>query len=275
MNISSGYQLQNGVMLPCIGLGAYRLGDHTVSAVLAALKAGYRMIDTASRYENEAEVGEAVRASGLAREDVFVTTKIWNDDQRNHTQWQAFEASLKRLGMDYVDMYMVHWAIEDQYIETWKVLLQLYEEKLTRVIGVCNFEIPHLQALEAATGFLPMVNQIEIHPKNTRKELIAWCREHGIVVEAWAPLGSGTVLGIKTLSDIGARYGKSPAQVILRWDLQNHIAVIPRSSNPERISQNADIFDFSLTEEEMGMIDALNENWINPLSGGDTNNVTF
>ena len=275
MDINSGYKLKNGIILPCIGLGAYKLGDKTVSSVLAALAAGYRMIDTASRYENEAEVGEAVRKSGIPREEIFITTKVWNEDQRNHTQREAFEASLQRLGMDYVDMYMVHWAIEGRFVETWKILLDLYEQKRVRVIGVCNFEIPHLEELWTRTGVLPMVNQIEIHPKNTRKELIAWCKAHGIQVEAWAPLGSGMVLGLPELAEIAARHGRTPAQVILRWDLQNGIAVIPRSTSPERIAQNADIFDFELTDEEMSAIDALNENWINPLSGGDPNNVTF
>ena len=268
-------KLANGVELPQVGLGVYKLGDKTVASIHAALAAGYRSIDTATRYQNEDLVGEAVRTCGLPRSDVFVTTKVWNDAQREHRQRQAFEDSLRVLDIEYIDMYMVHWAIEGCYVETWKILEKLYEEKLVRAIGVCNFEIHHLEELAKHAGIMPMVNQIEIHPKNTRKELIRYCQERGIVCEAWAPLGSGTVLEEPVLNEIAEKYGKTPAQVILRWDLQNGLAVIPRSSNPVRIAQNIDLYDFELSEEDMARIDALNENWINPLSGGDPNNVTF
>ena len=268
-------KLHNGVELPQVGFGVYKLGEKTVESVLAAVASGYRSIDTATRYKNEDLVGEAVRTCGLKRSELFVATKVWNDDQREHRQRQAFEDSLRMLDIEYIDMYMVHWAIEGCYTETWKILEKLYEEKLVRAIGVCNFEIHHLEELDRHADIMPMVNQIEIHPKNTRKELIRYCRERGIVCEAWAPLGSGTVLEEPVLLELSKKYEKTPAQVILRWDLQSGVAVIPRSSNPARIAQNIDLYDFELEEEDMAKIDALNENWINPLSGGDPNNVTF
>lgn len=267
--------LHNGVKIPYVGFGVYNLKEKTIPSIEAALASGYRHIDTATRYQNEKEVGEVVRSCGLKREDIFVTTKVWNDAQREHRQREAFENSLKELGLEYVDMYMVHWAIEGAYCETWKILEKLYEEKLVRAIGVCNFEIHHLQEIEKIQNIAPMVNQIEIHPKNTRKELIKYCQEHNIVCEAWSPLGSGTLIDNPVLVELGKKYNKTSAQIMLRWDLQQNIVVIPRSSNPGRIAQNMDVFDFEISVEDMALIDSLNENQYNSITGANPDNVTF
>ena len=275
LNSKSCAVLHNNVNIQYIGLGVYNMGDKTIPSINTALKNGYRHIDTATRYKNEKEVGIAIAESGIKREDIFITTKIWNDAQREHRQREAFENSLKMLNMEYVDLYLIHWAIEGCYCETWKVLEKLYEEKLVRAIGVCNFEIHHLKELEKFQSIAPMVNQIEIHPKNTRKELISYCKKEGIVCEAWSPLGSGTLIDNPVLSEIGKKYNKTSAQVMLRWDLQQNIVTVPRSTNPQRIAQNIDIFDFELSDEDMKTIDDMNENQYNSITGADPNNVTF
>lgn len=237
-----------------------------------ALEIGYRHIDTAAFYENEEGVGQAIRESGIPREQVFVTTKVWNTDQGYETTLKAFDASLKKLGFDYVDLYLVHWPVKGKYKETYKALEKLYKDGYVRAIGVSNFQIHHLQDVLADCEIKPMVNQVEYHPRLTQKELLTFCRENGIQLEAWSPLMRGEILTEPTIVEIGKKYGKTPAQVVLRWDLQHGVVTIPKSVTPARIKENADIFDFSLTDEEMKQIDALN---LNKRVGPDPDNFNF
>ncbi|ASS87859.1 glyoxal reductase [Geobacillus lituanicus] len=266
--------LHNGVKMPWVGLGVYKVkeGEEVRSAVRTALEIGYRHVDTAAFYENEEGVGQAIRESGIPREQVFVTTKVWNTDQGYETTLKAFDKSLKKLGFDYVDLYLVHWPVKGKYKETYKALEKLYKDGYVRAIGVSNFQIHHLQDVLADCEIKPMVNQVEYHPRLTQKELQAFCRENGIQLEAWSPLMRGEILTEPTIVDIGRKYGKTPAQVVLRWDLQHGVVTIPKSVTPARIKENADIFDFSLTDEEMKQIDALN---LNKRVGPDPDNFNF
>ncbi|KZE97273.1 Glyoxal reductase [Geobacillus stearothermophilus] len=266
--------LHNGVQMPWVGLGVYKVkeGEEVKSAVRTALEIGYRHIDTAAFYENEEGVGQAIRESGIPREQVFVTTKVWNTDQGYETTLKAFDASLKKLGFDYVDLYLVHWPVKGKYKETYKALEKLYKDGYVRAIGVSNFQIHHLQDVLADCEIKPMVNQVEYHPRLTQKELLTFCRENGIQLEAWSPLMRGEILTEPTIVEIGKKYGKTPAQVVLRWDLQHGVVTIPKSVTPARIKENADIFDFSLTDEEMKQIDALN---LNKRVGPDPDNFNF
>ncbi|AKM17865.1 Glyoxal reductase [[Flavobacterium] thermophilum] len=266
--------LHNGVKMPWVGLGVYKVkeGEEVRSAVRTALEIGYRHVDTAAFYENEEGVGQAIRESGIPREQVFVTTKVWNTDQGYETTLKAFDKSLKKLGFDYVDLYLVHWPVKGKYKETYKALEKLYKDGYVRAIGVSNFQIHHLQDVLADCEIKPMVNQVEYHPRLTQKELQAFCRENGIQLEAWSPLMRGEILTEPTIVEIGKKYGKTPAQVVLRWDLQHGVVTIPKSVTPARIKENADIFDFSLTDEEMKQIDALN---LNKRVGPDPDNFDF
>ncbi|MFC0297639.1 aldo/keto reductase [Geobacillus jurassicus] len=266
--------LHNGVKMPWVGLGVYKVkeGEEVRSAVRTALEIGYRHVDTAAFYENEEGVGQAIRESGIPREQVFVTTKVWNTDQGYETTLKAFDRSLKKLGFDYVDLYLVHWPVKGKYKETYRALEKLYKDGYVRAIGVSNFHIHHLQDVLADCEIKPMVNQVEYHPRLTQKELHAFCQENGIQLEAWSPLMRGEILSEPTIVDIGRKYGKTPAQVVLRWDLQHGVVTIPKSVTPARIKENADIFDFSLTDEEMKQIDALN---LNKRVGPDPDNFNF
>lgn len=266
--------LHNGVKMPWVGLGVYKVkeGEEVRSAVRTALEIGYRHVDTAAFYENEEGVGRAIRESGIPREQVFVTTKVWNTDQGYETTLKAFDASLKKLGFDYVDLYLVHWPVKGKYKETYKALEKLYKDGYVRAIGVSNFQIHHLQDVLADCEIKPMVNQVEYHPRLTQKELQAFCRENGIQLEAWSPLMRGEILTEPTIVEIGKKYGKTPAQVVLRWDLQHGVVTIPKSVTPARIKENANLFDFSLTAEEMKQIDALN---LNKRIGADPDNFNF
>jgi diketogulonate reductase-like aldo/keto reductase len=241
------------------------------NAVAAALEAGYRLIDTAALYGNETGVGNAIRASGIRREDIFVTTKVWNSDQGYDNTLRAFEASLARLGFDYVDLYLVHWPVKGKYKDTWRALERIYKEGLARAIGVSNFHVHHLQDLMASSEVKPAVNQVECHPLLTQTELRKFCREQNIAFQAWAPIMKGQ-LDLPVLTELAAKYGKTPAQIVLRWDLQNDILTIPKSIRPERIRENAQIFDFELSAEDMARIDALNQN---SRFGADPDNFNF
>jgi diketogulonate reductase-like aldo/keto reductase len=265
--------LNNGVKMPWFGLGVYKSqeGSEVETAVAAALEAGYRLIDTASLYGNERGVGNAIRASGIRREDVFVTTKVWNSDQGYDETLRAFEASLERLGFDYVDLYLVHWPVKGKYKDTWRALERIYKEGRARAIGVSNFHIHHLEDLMASAEVVPAVNQVECHPLLSQVELRRFCREHNIAFQAWAPIMKGN-LELPVLQELAAKYGKTPAQIVLRWDLQNDILTIPKSVRPERIRENANIFDFELSAEDMAKIDALNEN---RRFGADPDNFDF
>jgi Aldo/keto reductase family. len=248
--------------MPYFGLGTYKIpdGEPVIKAVESALETGYRLIDTAAFYENEEGVGKAIRESGIKREEIFVTTKVWNTDQGYDSTLKAFEKSLKKLGLDYVDLYLVHWPVTGKYLETWRALRKLHENGVVKTIGVSNFHPQHLKRLMDEYGDIPAVNQVELHPYLNQEKLRAYCRDKGIQVQAWSPLAKGRLLNEPVLHQIGEKYGKTPAQVVLRWHLQHGIAIIPKSANPSRIQENADIFNFELTPEEMARIDGLNRN---------------
>ncbi|SET18910.1 aldo/keto reductase [Paenibacillus sp. NFR01] len=274
LHLQSKATLNNGVEMPWFGLGVYKVqeGNEVIESVKTAIQAGYRSIDTAALYGNEEGVGQAIRESGVPREELFITTKVWNSDQREGRVLEAFETSLNKLGLDYVDLYLVHWPVKDKYKETWKAMEQLYASGKVRAIGVSNFQIHHLQDLLADASVVPTVNQVELHPHLSQPQLRQFCKDNGIQIEAWAPLGQGRLLDNETLKDIAAVHGKSVAQVILRWDLQNGIVTIPKSVTESRIIENADIYDFELSSDEMKRIDDLNGDL---RYGADPDNFNF
>jgi 2,5-diketo-D-gluconate reductase A len=252
--------LNNGVQIPQLGFGVYKVStDDIVPAVQHALEVGYRHIDTATLYGNEAGVGRAVRESGIAREELFVTTKLWNDDQGHDAALKAFDTSLDQLGLDYVDLYLIHWPVPSRglYVETWKALEQIAADGRARAIGVSNFQPEHLRRLQAETGIVPAVNQVELHPSFTQTDLVEVHRELGIATEAWAPLGRAHDLDDPTVRGIADRLGRTPAQVVLRWHLQLGHVAIPKSVTPERIAANFDVFGFELGDGDVAAISAL------------------
>ena len=262
MNLKSTTKLANGVEMPWFGLGVFKVqeGQEVIDSVRAAIKAGYRSIDTATVYGNEEGVGQAIRESGVAREELFITTKVWNNDQGYDSTLAAFDLSLGKLGLDYVDLYLVHWPIRAKYKDTWRALEKLYADGKVRAIGVSNFQIDHLEDLLTGAVVKPMVNQVELHPLLSQLELREYCKAQGIQIEAWAPLAQGHLLDNEVIAEIAAHHNKTLPQVILRWDLQNGIVTIPKSVKEERITANADIFDFELSEDEISRINALNNN---------------
>ncbi|MFF2497079.1 aldo/keto reductase [Peribacillus sp. NPDC058075] len=265
-NLQDTTTLHNGVKMPWFGLGVFKVeeGPELVNAVKVAIKHGYRSIDTAAIYENEEGVGQGIREglkeAGISREDLFVTSKVWNADLGYESTIAAYEKSLKKLGLEYLDLYLIHWPVEGKYKEAWRALETLYKEGKVKAIGVSNFQIHHLKDLMADAEVKPMVNQVECHPRLTQKEVQAFCKEQGIQLEAWSPLMQGELLDNEVLQAIATKHGKSVAQVILRWDLQNGIVTIPKSTKEHRIVENSSVFDFELTEEEMNQIDELNQN---------------
>ncbi|MHC5258164.1 aldo/keto reductase [Streptomyces sp. UC4497] len=252
--------LNNGVEIPQLGFGVFQVpDDETTAAVTAALEAGYRSIDTAAIYGNETGVGRALAASGIAREDLFITTKLWNADQGYDATLAAFDASLEKLGLDHVDLYLIHWPTpeRDLYRETWKAIEKLVADGRIRAAGVSNFQPAHLERLLADSSLVPAVNQVELHPGLQQNELRAVHADLGIATEAWSPLAQGAVLGDEAITTIAARHGKSPAQVVLRWHLQLGNVVIPKSVTPTRIRENLDVFDFTLTDDELASLATL------------------
>lgn len=250
--------LNNGVEMPVFGLGTFKAaGSEVENAVTEALKLGYRSIDTAAVYANEEEVGRSIASSGIARDSLFVTTKVWNTDQGYDSTLRAYETSLKKLGLDYVDLYLIHWPGVDKFKDTWRALERLYSEGSVRSIGVSNFQIHHLEELLKDSGTVPVLNQVELHPRLVQKELREYCAAKNIKVEAWAPLMKGRLQDNELLQGIAAKYGKTVAQVILRWELQSDIIIIPKSVTPSRIKENSEIFDFELTGGELEAIAGL------------------
>jgi 2,5-diketo-D-gluconate reductase A len=252
--------LHDGVAIPRLGFGVFQIPpEETQEKVEEALGVGYRHVDTAAAYGNEAEVGAAIAATGVRREDVFVTTKLWNSEQGFDATLRAFEASLERLGTGHVDLYLIHWPLpeRDLFLDTWRAFERIKEEGGARSIGVSNFRIEDLERLEAEAEQLPTVNQVELHPRFQQAELRAWHADHDVATEAWAPLAQGDLLEDDTIATVAAHHERTPAQAILRWHLQVGNVVIPKSSNPERIRQNFEVFDFELSEDDMATIERL------------------
>ena len=279
--LTSTFKLSNGIEIPWVGFGTWQTpdGETAVNAVKQALVSGYRHIDTAAAYKNEGSVGQAIKESGVAREDIFITSKLWNEDRGYENTKKAFENTLKELDTDYLDLYLIHWpANEKQFddweeinLDTWKAMTELYKEGKIKAIGVSNFMTNHLEALLDAE-VKPMVNQIEYHPGYTQDAVVDLCRKHDILVEAWSPIGSGRLLENEELTKIADKYEKSVAQLCIRYVLQNDVLPLPKSVTPSRIEENTDIFDFEIMDEDMKTIDAM-ENV--GFSGMDPNEVDF
>jgi len=256
-------RLNNGVEMPQLGFGVFLVpADEVVEPVRSALDAGYRLIDTAKLYGNEEGVGRAIRESGIPRDEVFVTTKVWNSDHGYDSTLRAFDESQKLLGLDVVDLYLIHWPTpaRDLYLETWRALEQLYADGRVRAIGVSNFTLAHLQRLLGETTVVPAVNQVELHPGFTQDQLRDFHGQHGIVTESWSPLGRGHgLLDNPAVTSVADAHGKTPAQIVLRWHLQLGCVVIPKSTRSARIVENIDVFDIELTDAEMATFSALTE----------------
>jgi len=258
-------KLNNGVMIPRLGLGVYQSppGQVTQKAVQYALKTGYRHIDTARIYNNESDVGSALRNSGVKREDVFITTKLWNSDQGYETALKACDASLKRLGLKYLDLYLIHWPVQETRDKSWKALVQLLKDGKCRSIGVSNYTIQHLTELLEQSDIVPMVNQVEFSPFLYQKQLLDYCEKNKIQLEAYSPLTQGEKLNHPKIQEIAKKHNKTPAQVLIRWSLQHNLVTIPKSVREARIKENSQVFDYNLTTEDTRILDSLDENFRN------------
>lgn len=254
--------LNNNVKMPGFGLGVYKVedGETVIDAVSSALSVGYRLIDTAGFYDNEEGVGKAINESGIPRDEIFVTSKVWNDNQGYESTLQAFDESLKKLNLDYMDLYLIHWPVSGKFKETWRAMEKLYQEGRVRAIGVSNFHVHHLQELLKDAEVTPAVNQIEFHPHLTQDDVLNFCRENQIQMQAWSPLKKGRIFEDPQLVEIANKYNKTVPQVILRWDIQKGVATIPKTINKNRMVENAHIFDFELTSEEVEQITNMNKN---------------
>ncbi len=268
MSVQDKVILSNGYGIPCVGYGTYRTPDGKVAeeAVKTALETGYRHIDAAAVYQNEVSVGKGIKESGVSRNDIFLTSKVWNTNRGYDKTMAAFEQTIKDLGVDYLDLYLVHWPANelnygDQWksvnASTWKAMEELYRSGKVKAIGVSNFLPHHLEALKETAQVMPMVNQIEIHPGQMQEEVQEYCRQNNIAIEAWAPLGAGAVLKNETLTALAGKYNKSVAQICLRWCVQHDVIPLPKSVTRERIQQNTEIFDFVISDEDMALIDAI------------------
>jgi len=274
-------KLNNGLEMPMLGYGVFRVedGQNAVESIKVALESGYRSIDTAAAYRNEKSVGTAMKESGVPRGDIFLTTKLTNPDQRSGEVEAAFEKSLNELGTDYVDLYLIHWPVKEKIVETWLAFEKIYKSGRAKSIGISNFQIHHIEELKKVWSVVPVMNQIEMHPRLTQKPLIEFCKSVDIIPESWSPLGGtwpdgiqDSLLDNEVLVKIGEKYGKSSAQVILRWNIELGVVTIPKSVTPSRIKDNINIFDFKLTAEDIAAIDALN---MDRRVGPDPDNFNF
>ncbi|SDQ15393.1 aldo/keto reductase [Flagellimonas zhangzhouensis] len=273
-DLQGTFELHNGVQMPYFGLGVYlsKDGSEVINAVKDALNHGYRHIDTAAVYNNEEGVGKGIRESNVAREDVFLVSKVWNTDQGYESTLKAFDASLERLGTDYLDLYLIHWPKGELSKETWRAIEKLYKEKRVRAIGVSNFLQHHLEDLLTTAEIVPMVNQMEFHPYLVQQDLVDFCAAKGIQYEAWSPLMQGNIFELDIMKVLAAKYNKTIAQIVLRWDLQKGVVTIPKSSKKERIIANSDLFDFELFQEDMQLLDGLDKG---KRFGPDPDNFNF
>jgi diketogulonate reductase-like aldo/keto reductase len=277
--LTDGFQLSNGVSLPCVGYGTWQTPDGEIASksVKLAIEAGYRHIDCAAVYANEASVGRGIKASGIPRNELFITSKVWNTERGYDKTIKAFEKTLSDLQLDYLDLYLIHWPANSKQfsdwdsinLDTWRAMTDLYKAGKVRAIGVSNFQLKHLRSL-LETEVKPMVNQIRFHPGMMQQEIVSFCKENGLTVEAWSPLGQGKVLSDPTLQEIADRYGKSTAQVCIKWCLQHDICPLPKSVTPDRIKANADVFDYILTDDDMTKIDRMDRGEI-----VDSDNIDF
>ncbi len=273
-DIKGTVKLANGYAMPYFGLGVFQMkdGDEVINAVNCALEAGYRHIDTASMYFNETGVGKAIRDSNISREDIFVTTKLGNPEQGYENTLEAFEKSMERLGLEYLDLYLIHWPVSGKYKDTWKAFEKLYKERRIKSIGVSNFLQHHLEDIMDESEITPMVNQMEFHPHLLQQGLLNFCNQHKIQYEAWSPLMQGKIFEEKEFQQLAQKYNKNAAQLVLRWNLQKEVVTIPKSSKSERIISNADIFDFEISKEDMQKIDFMDKN---ERLGPDPDNFDF
>lgn len=263
LNINSMVRLNNGIEMPIFGLGVFRAeaGKETQKAVEHALEVGYRHIDTAWMYGNEKDVGKAIKESGISREEIFVTTKLWNDHHGYDAALKAFDESLNNLGIEYIDLYLIHWPVPEKRLLSWKALENIYNERRAKAIGISNYTTDHLRELDKESLITPTVNQVEFSPFLYQKELHEFCKNNNIQLEAYSPLTKGRKFENPTLKDIAKKYSKTPAQVLIRWVLQHDIVVIPKSANPKRIEENSNVFDFELDDGDMEKLDSLNEDF--------------
>lgn len=273
-SIKDHVSLTNGAKMPSLGFGTYLIndGEDIVKAIHEAFKVGYRHIDTAALYNNETGVGIAIRETSIPREEIFLTTKIWTEDLRQKRTLAAFDESMDRLGLDYVDLILIHWPVKGFYVDSWKTLIEINKTGRAKSIGVSNFMIHHLEDLANHSEIRPIVNQIEFHPWLVQPKLLEYCNNHEIQVVAWSPLMQGKVTEVKTITDLAKKYNKTPAQVVLRWNLQHGVIPIPKSAKPHRILENSQIFDFKLEESDVALIDALDQR---RRLGADPNNFDF
>ncbi|WP_319268555.1 aldo/keto reductase [uncultured Draconibacterium sp.] len=274
LNIKSTVELANGVQMPRIGLGVFQSadGNEVINAIKYAVEAGYGLIDTAAIYNNEAGVGEAIKSLAIPREQLFITSKVWNSDQGYESTLKAFDVSMEKLGLDVLDMYLIHWPVKGKYNETWRAMEKLYANGKVRAIGVSNFLQHQLEDLISNANIVPMLNQVEYHPYLTQPGLANYCKQNKILLQAWAPLMQGKIFEVDEIKLLAEKHGKSPAHIVIRWNLQKGILTIPKSVKKHRIEDNVNVFDFELTEEDMAIIDNLNRS---ERLGPDPDNFDF